>query len=114
MDQRPQQMDAGRERGAAKLSAPRARGEELVGEIAVTVLEIDELESLFLRQMGGASKAGNDGIDLGVGEDGAVIDDSRPHVEQRMAESHARGAAVCVRTRPATAVRELYADERLR
>ena len=101
------------ERRAAVATAARPRGEELVQQVAVTVLDVDERVASALRDRGGAREVPDQRIDLGIREDGRVVTHVRARIEQRVPERDARPARAGIGHRPAPAVRELEADHRL-
>ena len=55
-------------------------------QVSMAVLDIDEVESQFAGQARGGGEVGNEAVDLGVGENGAVVVDAEARVKNRMAK----------------------------
>jgi hypothetical protein len=113
-DQRAGESRAVGQRRSAPASGSCACGEELVQQVAVAVLHVDEVESGGLRQLRRAHKRCDQGIDLFVGQQHGVILDTDAAIQQRMALRDARFPVARLRYGPASAVRELEADDRRR
>ena len=62
-------------------------------QVAVAVLDVDEVEAGALRAGGGAREVGDQRVELGVAQHRRVAGDADARVEDRMAERDARPRA---------------------
>ena len=96
---------------AAVLAGAVDGAQELVAQVAVAMLDVDEVEAGPLGEPGGPHEVGDDPLDLAVAHDGVVAGGVVALVEQRVMVQGARlGAAHVVGVRDAPRVGELDAD----
>ena len=111
--------DLGEEAGSVREGAPVAagpgdRGEELVAQITVAVLDVHEVEARPLGSDGRGDHVGNEFVHLGVAQDRTVVGDAESGVEQRVAVGNARfEAGFVVGAGEAARVRELKPHQKI-
>src|SRR5262249_49104776 len=114
-DQLVQELHPRWQRSTTVGTGTLASRQELMQQIPVAMLQVDEVEALFLRQMRGPCETRDQLLHLDVGQDGAVVDPPGAAVEQWVAEGDARlwggrwtgNLRRRSRPRPPTTVREL-------
>ena len=85
-----------------------------MAQVAVAVLDVDEVEPRRLRQPGGGHEVLDEGLDLLVAHHRVIALGPIRRVEKRVVVQGARlGSVPAVRVRHAAGVRELHADEQV-
>ena len=97
---------------AAVFAWPGACAQQLVTEIAVTVLDVHELESQLAREPCGLDEIEDEPIELVIGDD--VHAGRKLSIEQRMRVGHDRiGSILGAPARESSRMRELQTDEQI-
>ena len=89
-----------------------AGGEEFVEQVAVAVLQVDEVEALGLGESSGPGVVVDQPLELPILPHRGVVGDADARVQKGVPEGDARRRSRLGGPRPATAVGELQADQR--